>query len=65
MGILRGDMSVKDAVNRINDAILNMDYGDVVDVVKVQGEMAIEQKFKRVRFAHAYLLDQLHRFVVP
>jgi hypothetical protein len=38
-------MSVADAVDRINDAILNMPYGEVCDVVDQQKQMALDHKF--------------------
>ncbi|MDY7034413.1 MAG: hypothetical protein SVY10_21245, partial [Thermodesulfobacteriota bacterium] len=38
-------MSVKDAVQQINNAVLNMAYGDLVEVVEFQKAMALEERF--------------------
>jgi hypothetical protein len=45
MGILRSDMSVRDAVHRINDAIMAMPVGDVVELVGIQKALALEKRF--------------------
>ena len=45
MGVLRGDMSVREAAERINNAVMEMDYADVAEVVERQKSMAVEQKF--------------------
>lgn len=45
MGILRSDMSVRDAVNRINDAIMEMSCGDVAELVGIQKALALEKRF--------------------
>lgn len=45
LAVLRSDMSVGDAVGRINEAILAMEYGDIVEVVDMQKKMAIEHNF--------------------
>jgi hypothetical protein len=48
LGVLRSEMSVYDAVMRINQAILGMDYGDVLRVVDQQNRMALDHKFTYV-----------------
>jgi hypothetical protein len=45
LGILRSDMSVREAVDRINDAILNIEYGDLLEVVDLQKKMALAHNF--------------------
>ena len=45
LAILRSGMTVRDAVNRINDAILSLPYGDLLEVVRVQERMALDHKF--------------------
>jgi len=45
LAVLRSDLSVPEAVNRINDAILNMDSGDLTEIVEMQKKMAVEYKF--------------------
>ena len=45
LAVLRSDMSVAEAVERINEAVLSMEYGDVLQVVEMQKKMAIEHKF--------------------
>ncbi|MDY7034485.1 MAG: hypothetical protein SVY10_21615, partial [Thermodesulfobacteriota bacterium] len=45
LGVLRSHMSVKDAVQQINNAVLNMAYGDLVEVVEFQKAMALEERF--------------------
>ena len=45
LAVLRSDMSVGDAVGRINEAILAMEYGDIVEVVDMQKKMATEHNF--------------------
>jgi hypothetical protein len=45
MGVLRSDMNVKDATKRINNAVMEMDYADVAEVVAMQKRMALEEKF--------------------
>ena len=45
LGVLRSDMSVREAVDRVNEAILGMDYEDVFHVVEMQKGMAMEHAF--------------------
>jgi hypothetical protein len=45
LAILRSDMSVGEAVNRINQAILDMDYGAVLEVLEMQNQMALKERF--------------------
>ena len=52
MGVLKSDMSVREAVNRINDAILGMDLSDLFNVDEMQKKKALEYEF-------TYLLGQI------
>jgi hypothetical protein len=45
LGVLRSDLSVGEAVNRMNEAILDMDYADVSHVVQMQKDMAMDYRF--------------------
>ena len=45
LGILCSDMSVREAVDRINEAILNIDYGELLEVVDLQKKMALAHEF--------------------
>jgi len=45
LAVLRSAMSVPEAVDRINEAILGMEYGDVAEVFEMQKQMAVEQSF--------------------
>jgi hypothetical protein len=45
LAILRSDLSVYEAVNRINEAILNIEYDELFQVVELQKKMAIEHSF--------------------
>ncbi len=45
LAILQSDMSVFEAVNRINEAILNTEYDELIQVVELQKKMAIEHSF--------------------
>jgi len=45
LAVLRSKMSVQEAVNRINDAILAMDCGTLGKVVEMQESMAVEHRF--------------------
>ena len=45
MAILQSTMSVKEAVARINDAIVQMDYGDLLAVQNEQHALALERRF--------------------
>ncbi len=43
--VLRSDVSVRDAVNRINDTIMSMDAGDLLQVVEERDKMALACEF--------------------
>jgi len=45
LAVLRSDMSVREAVDRINESIVDMAYGDVLAVVDRQKQMAMEFDF--------------------
>jgi hypothetical protein len=45
LGVLRSDMTVQDAVARINEVIMGMAYEDLCKVVEMQKEMAMGHKF--------------------
>jgi hypothetical protein len=45
LAVLRSDVSVRDAVNRINDTIMNMDAGDLLQVVEERDKMALDCEF--------------------
>ena len=45
LAVLRSDMRVRDSVDRINEAILAMEYGDLFEVVEMQKKMAMEHDF--------------------
>ena len=45
LGVLQSDMTVAEAVKRINEAILGMPYEDLCDVVETQKKMALEHDF--------------------
>ncbi|MBA7696342.1 hypothetical protein ES703_104989 [subsurface metagenome] len=45
LAVLRSEVSVSEATKRINQAILNMDCGDVLEAVKRQKKMAMERQF--------------------
>jgi len=45
LAVLRSEMSVGEATKRINQAILKMDYGDVLEAVEHQKKMAMEHQF--------------------
>jgi hypothetical protein len=42
---LRSDMTVRDAVNRINETVLSLAYGDLLEVVEMQEKMALDHRF--------------------
>jgi hypothetical protein len=72
LGVLRSDMGVREAADRINESILNMQYGEVMQVVEMQKEMALEHRFTyllgpikialRPRVITTYQLDALERY---
>jgi hypothetical protein len=45
LAVLRSDMSVRDAVNHINETILGMDSGDLLEIVEDQNKMATQMEF--------------------
>jgi hypothetical protein len=45
LGVLQSDMEVAEAVDRINDAILDMPLGDLCEVVDMQKKMALDYDF--------------------
>jgi len=45
LAILQSDMTVREAVTRINDVIMGMDYGDLAEVEALQQSLALEEKF--------------------
>ena len=45
LAVLHSDMRVSEAVARINEAILGMEYGDVLEVFEMQKKMAMEHDF--------------------
>jgi hypothetical protein len=65
-------MSVREAVDRINEAIVDMAYGDVLSVVDMQKKMAMEFDFTyllgpikialRPRVVTALQLDSLEKY---
>jgi hypothetical protein len=51
-------MSVRDAVNRINETILSIDVGDLLEVVAMQKRMALDHRF-------TYLLGPIRMALRP
>jgi hypothetical protein len=45
LAILHSDISVRDAVNKINDTILSSDFGEMEEVLSMQEKMAIDFDF--------------------
>ncbi len=45
LAVLRSDVSVRDAVNRINDTIMSMDTGDLLQVAEERDKMALDCEF--------------------
>ena len=45
LAILRQEMTVREAVDRINEAILSIDYADLLEVVQMQEKLALDHKF--------------------
>jgi hypothetical protein len=45
LAVLRSGVSVRDAVNRINDTIMSMDTGDILQVVEDRDKMAVNCRF--------------------
>ena len=48
LAVLRTDMSIGDAVMRINESIMNMEPGDLRDVTEAQEQMALDYDFTYV-----------------
>ncbi|MBW1894310.1 MAG: hypothetical protein JRF40_06580 [Deltaproteobacteria bacterium] len=45
IAVLNSDMSVRDAVNKVNDAIMSADYGEIEEALKMQKRMALDFDF--------------------
>jgi len=45
LAVLRPDTDVGEATKRVNNAILDMDYGDVLEAVELQQNMALDHQF--------------------
>ncbi len=45
LAVLRSDMTVRDGVRRINDAILETPPGDLIEAVELQRDLALEHHF--------------------
>jgi hypothetical protein len=45
LAVLRSDMTVRDAVNRVNETILGMSYDALAEVVGLQKRLAVEHRF--------------------
>jgi len=45
LAILKSAMTVREAVERINDSIARMDYGDLLSIEEERNRMAMEEKF--------------------
>jgi len=45
LAILKSDLSIREATQKINDAILSMRPDDVVDVIRIQSHLAIDNSF--------------------
>ena len=58
LAVLRSDLSVKEAVDRINDAILNIGYNNLLQVIEMQEKMSKDHDF-------TYLLGPIKIAVRP
>jgi hypothetical protein len=58
LAILRSDMTVKDAVDRINEAVLSIGYGDLFEIFRMQEKMAFDHRF-------TYLLGPIRMALRP
>lgn len=58
LAVLKTEMSVGEATKRVNEAILNMDYSDVLDALEIQKKMARELQF-------TYLLGPIRMALRP
>jgi hypothetical protein len=56
--VLRSGIPVREAVERINDAVMSMSYGDLKEIVLQQEKMALEEKF-------TYLLGPIRMAIRP
>jgi hypothetical protein len=45
LAVLRSKMSVREAVERVNEVILGLEYEDLFQVSEIQKQMAVEQRF--------------------
>lgn len=45
LALLRSEMTVREAVDRIHDAVLSIPYGDLLEVVGMQERMAVDHRF--------------------
>ena len=45
LAVLRPDTDVGEATKRVNNAILDMDYGDVLEAVELQQKLALDHQF--------------------
>lgn len=45
LAVLKSDMTVKDAVDRINDVLMGIDFADLAEVEALQQTLALEEKF--------------------
>lgn len=45
LAVLQSDMTVKEAVDRINDSIMGLDYADLAEVEALQQSLALAEKF--------------------
>ncbi len=72
LAILKTDMPVKDAVERINEAILEIESGEILNVIEMQNKLALHHKFTyllgpikiaiRPRLITVHQLDALERY---
>jgi hypothetical protein len=58
LALLRSEMTVRDAVNRMNEAILSIGYGDLLEIVGMQEKMALDHRF-------TYLLGPIRMALRP
>jgi hypothetical protein len=58
LAIWRSEMPLRDAVNRINETILSLDVGDLLEVVAMQERMALDHRF-------TYLLGPIRMALRP
>ena len=58
LAVLRSNITVREAVSRINDAIMSINYGDLREVVLEQEKMALDERF-------TYLLGPIRMALRP